>query len=187
MPAYVRAGIRLLAILAFFWCAAGADASTFTIPTDDDLIIGARAIVRGKVLAVTCQLDDQTGRGFTYIRVRVREVLKRKVADREIFLKEHGGQTANRGSIIFGAPGFEKGERVLLYLDTWNDGSLRVYQMFLGKFSIVPDPATGKQIVVRSTPDQNTSVIQSEPQKAGRVSTSRMELNAYREMVTRRI
>lgn len=187
MPAYMKVSSWLLAICVVFCCAAGAHASTFTMPADDDLIVGARAIVRGKVLSVTCQLDDKTGRVFTYVRLRIREVLKGQVSDREIVLKEEGGQTGNRGSIVFGTPGFEKGEKVLLYLDTWRDGSLRVYQMFLGKFSIVADPATGEQIVFRAAPDKNTSVIQSESHMAGRVATSRMELSAYREMVTKRI
>lgn len=186
MPAYIKVSSWLLTICAVFCCAAGAHASTFTIPTDDDLVIGARAIVRGKVLSVSCQMDDQTGRVFTYVRLRLREVLKGQVSNREIVLKEEGGQTGNRGSIIFGTPGFEKGEKVLLYLDTWRDGSLRVYQMFLGKFSIVADPGTGERIVLRAAPDRNTSVIQSDTHMAGGLTTSRMELSAYREMVTRR-
>lgn len=187
MSTYMKAGTRLLALYVVFFCAASAQASTFIIPTDDDLIIGARAIVRGKVLSVSCQADDQTGRIFTYVRLRVREVLKGQVSEREIVLKESGGQAGNRGSIVFGAPGFEKGENVLLYLDTWRDGSLRVYQMFLGKFSIIDDAATGKQIVVRASPDKNTSVLQSGSHTTGRVATSRMELSAYREMVKRRL
>src|SRR6476661_3436274 len=187
MPSYMKVSTWLLATCAVFCCATGVHASTFTIPTDDDLIIGARVIVRGKVLSVTCQSDDQTGRVFTYIRLRLREVLKGQVPDREIVLKEEGGQTGNRGSIIFGTPGFEKGEKVLLYLDTWRDGSLRVYQMFLGKFSIVADPATGEQCVSRTAPDKHTSLIQSEPHSPGGIATSRMELSAYRAMVIKRI
>src|SRR5438093_770600 len=188
MPAYIKVSGWLLTICAVVCCAAaGARASTFTIPTDDDLVIGARAIVRGRVRSISCQIDDQTGRVFTYVRLRVREVLKGQISDREIVLKEEGGQTDNRGSIIFGTPGFEKGEKVLLYLDTWRDGSLRVYQMFLGKFSIVADPATGEKIVLRGAPDRNTSVIQSDAHTADRLVTSRMELSAYREVVTRRL
>lgn len=176
MPRYTRVSSALLTICVMF-CAAGADASTFTLPSDDDLIIGARAIVRGKVLSVTCQFDDQAGRVFTYVRLRVGEVLKGQGVDKEIVLKQEGGQAGSRGSIIFGTPRFEKGEKVLLYLDTWRDGSLRVYQMFLGKFSIVTDPATGEQIVSRVAPDKNTSLIQGEAQRAGEVATSRMELS----------
>ncbi|MEK6325726.1 MAG: putative Ig domain-containing protein, partial [Acidobacteriota bacterium] len=187
MPSYKKASARLLALCVVFCFAAVARASTFTIPTDDDLIVGARAIVRGKVLSVTCQLDDQTGRIFTYVRLSVREVLKGQVSDREIVIKEEGGQTGNRGSIIFGTPGFENGEKVLLYLDTWRDGSLRVYQMFLGKFSIIDDLATGEQIALRTAPDKNTSVLQSKTLTAVHAATSRMELSAYRKMVRRRL
>jgi hypothetical protein len=36
--------------------------------------------------------------------------------------------------MFFGVPQFTVDEQVLLYLDTWQDGSLRVYQWFMGKF-----------------------------------------------------
>jgi len=186
MSAYVKASSRLLVLCIAFCCVQGARASTFTIPTDDDLIVGARAIVRGKVLSMSCQLDDQSGRIFTYVQLRVREVLKGQVSQREIVLKEEGGQAGTLGSIIFGTPTFVSGEDVLLYLDTWRDGSLRVYQMFLGKFSIVDDPATGEQIVVRNSPDRDVSIVQSQSQTHGGGATSRMELSAYREMIRRR-
>lgn len=187
MPAYVKVSTRLLTLIALLVFAAGAHASTFSIPSDDDLIIGARAIVRGNVLSVHSQLDDQTGRIFTYIRIRIREVLKGQITQREIVLKEEGGQVGSRGSIIYGTPVFEKDERVLLYLDTWRDGSLRVYQLFLGKFSINYDPARGEQTVIRTAPDRNTTIIQSESQGRGVSATSRMEFTAYRAMIKKKL
>ena len=58
----------LLAALIVF--AETAAATTVIIPADDDLMIGARAIVRGRVLAVMCDFDQQ-GRIYTYITLRV--------------------------------------------------------------------------------------------------------------------
>ena len=165
--------------------AATAHASTFVMASDDDLIIGARAIVRAKVLSISCQMDEQTGRIFSYVRLRVQEVLKGDVVDSQVVLKQEGGQVGSRGSMVFGSPQFSKGERVLLYLDTWRDGSLRVYQMFMGKFSIVDDPSTGERFVVRDAADRGTSVIQTE-NAVGSVTTNRMKLSAYVEMVKAR-
>ena len=48
-------------------------ATTFTVPADDDLIIGARAIVKGRVEAIETGLDERQSRVFTYITLRVEE------------------------------------------------------------------------------------------------------------------
>lgn len=185
-----KAGVRMLVLLA---CLSGAAqtalATTVVVPPDDDLIIGARAIVRGKVLSVGSGFDEQQSRIFTYITLRVREVIKGHIAERTIILKEPGGQVGTQGSIIFGTPQFKPDEEVFLYLDTWNDGSLRVHQMYLGKFSIINDPKTGQRLAVREGADVNTVVLDREAraERFGGAITTRMELAAYREMVRRRL
>jgi hypothetical protein len=186
MPISSKASVKFIGLCLVLWFASSARASTFVMMSDDDLIIGARAIVKGKVLSMDCQLDEQTGRIFTYVRVRVQEVLKGEITERQVVLKEEGGQVGSRGSTIFGAARFSGGERVLLYLDTRRDGSLRVYQMFMGKFSIVDDPGTGERLVIRDAADRGTSVIQSEG-AVGVVTTNRMRLAAYLDMVRTRV
>ncbi|HEY3135432.1 MAG TPA: putative Ig domain-containing protein [Blastocatellia bacterium] len=182
MPISWKSGLLSLITLFLISFCATARASTFIIPTDDELIIDARAIVRGKVTSVSCQLDEQSGRIFTYVRLRVQEVLKGQIAGREIVLKEEGGQVGARGSIVWGTPRFELDERVLLYLDTWRDGSLRVYQMFLGKFRIIEDTVTGQSVVTRDAPDANTIAFD---RQGAQSSTSRLDLSAYTRMVRR--
>src|SRR5262249_10175463 len=80
--------------------------------------------------------------------------------------------------VVFGSPQFSPGEDVILYLDTWPDGSLRVHEMFLGKFSVVKDPSTGQRMAVRDTPGPNVEVL-SDPSNPPVSPTSRMELSAY--------
>ena len=169
-------------------CAGSALPATFTVPPDDELIIGARAIVRGKVLSLSCQLDSDQDRIFTYITLRVHEVLKGQIDDRKIVLKEEGGQVGTRGSIVFGTPQFKLGEEVLLYLDTWRDGSLRVHQMLLGKFAIVADPTSGKKVVIRDLTEFGNAGVQfaaGSSQSDG--ATNNMRLSAYTAMVRRRL
>ena len=50
---------RLLLPALLLVLAGNASATTVRIPADDDLIIGARAIVRGRVLAISCDFDPQ--------------------------------------------------------------------------------------------------------------------------------
>lgn len=181
--------VRSLVSLACLLSAAQfASATTVIIPPDDDLIIGARAIVRAKVLSVASSFDEQ-GRIYTYITLRVREVIKGRITDRRIVIKEPGGQVGSQGSTIFGAPQFKPDEEVFLYLDTWNDGSLRVHQLFLGKFTVVADPQTGRSIVVRDGPDANIVVLdpQLHSERIRGTITDRMELSAYTRMIKQRL
>lgn len=188
MPISGKAGSTLLAVCLLFCFATTARASSFIMPADEDLIIGARAIVQGKVISITCQLDEPSGRVFTYVRLRVREALKGQIEQQEIILKEEGGEARGRGSTVPGTPDFEKGEKVLLYLDTWSDGSLRVHQMFLGKFRIVDDAQTGQSFVVRDIPDWETAVPgTAHDAQAHRSFTNQAELTAYTAMVRKNL
>lgn len=184
-----KIGLRwLLLLVTLAALAETASATTVLIPADDDLIIGARAIVRGRVIGLTCAFDDQQERIYTYITLRVNEVIKGRITSRRIVLKEPGGQVGLRGSLVFGTPQFRRDEEVLLYLDTWNDGSLRVHQMFLGKFLVTRDAASGMQWVTRDGPDQNVVVEEFAHGDGSRgPATSSMEMAAYTAMVRARL
>src|SRR5262249_2495874 len=178
-----RVFVKLLLFIVILCLTQVSFATTVIIPSDDQLIIEARAIVRGRVLAVQSGLDKQD-RIFTYVTVRVQEVLKGNLTQHRIILKQPGGEYGNRGTLVFGAPQFKVDENVVLYLDTWRDGSLRVHQMSLGKFSIINDPSTGVPFAVRNTPDNGVKILGQS--KDGPI-TNRMELSNYLEMVRGRL
>jgi hypothetical protein len=181
-----------LTCLALF-IALGSAARTGRVATedftsDDDLIIGARAIVIGRVLSVTCLRDADEDRIFTYVTLRIEENLKGEIGGARIVLKEEGGEVAGQGSVIFGTPQFSRGERVFLYLDTRLDGSLRVHQMSFGKLSVVEDLGNGSQTVVRSEPGCGVIVKRAtrHPHFLGSPSDS-MELSDYSRIVRARL
>ena len=186
-----QTSIRSLILVTFFLlCSAHPSlATTVTLPSDDDMVIGARAILSGKVVAIESNIDPQTNGIYTYITIKVQEVFKGQIAERRIVLKEMGGRVGERASVIFGNPQYKRGERVLLYLDTWADGSLRTYQMFLGKFNIVNDPITGDEMAVRSSPDENTTILKEHlhPHGVTGQSTERQTLRRYIRMVRNRL
>lgn len=175
--------LRWLLVILFLFVCNSVFATAVTIPQDQDLIIGARAIIRGRVLSVGSAFDG--GRIFTYTTIRIQEVLKGQITTRRIVIKEQGGQVGSHGSVIWGTPQFAPNEDVLLYLTTRADGSLRVHEMFLGKFCIVQDPATGKQIVTRSAIDENTVVVHSQTKLS--LATERMDLAEYTAMVRSKV
>ena len=175
-----RGGFKaLLTVTILTILAHSAYSTTLIVPRDEDLIIEARAIVRGKVVAIRSGTDSQ-GDIFTYVTLKIREVFKGEIEDREIVIKEAGGEVESRGRIIFGTPEFEVGEKVLLFLGSWGDGSFRVDRMFLGKYAIETDPQTGESFVRRDTPGAHVSLVPSS--ESGPV-TDRMALGAFRRKI----
>lgn len=180
-PIWLKSLLLLIGLLS---CAQPSLATTFIIQSDDEMIVEARAIVRGKVLAIETGLDEHQDRIYTYVTIKVQEVLKGQITKRKIVLKQPGGQYGTRGSMVFGAPEFVVGENVILYLDTWRDGSLRVHQMLLGKFAVIQDPDTGVPFAMRNSSDTGVQVL---GQSNKGPITNRMELSAYLAMVRDRL
>ena len=159
-------------------------ASTVVVPSDEEMIIGARAIVRGVVLSSVSGYDDQHQGIFTYTTLQVHQVLKGSISTREIVIKEPGGIVGTRGSTLFGIPQFTPREEVLLYLDTWPDGSLRVYHWFLGKFRITRDERTGEMMVAREQVHERVTVL---GQSQRGLVTNQSDLASYLERTLTRI
>lgn len=162
-----------------------ARATSFT--ADDDLITGARAIVIGRVVSLACRLDVEQDRVFTYVTLDVEETLKGNTNTGQIVLKEEGGEVAGQGSVIFGAPQFARGERVLLYLDTRRDGSLRVHQFSFGKLTIMEDTAGGEPMVVRADAVCGAVINQAALHHSHATTASPVTLSDYRRMVRARL
>ena len=152
-------GNLLIISFCFFLLSTLAQATTVVIPSDDELVIGARAIVRGRVLSVVARYDEQQRMVFTYVTLQVQEVWKGQITSDQIVLKEPGGTAGEFGTLLFGIPEFSRDELVLLYLDTWADGSLRVHQWFLGKFTLVQDSATGTTSAVRAAAGEKVAIL----------------------------
>ncbi len=159
-------------------CSGAALATTAIIPRDDEMVVESRAIVTGRVTDVSTAVDTNTDLVYTYIRLQVNEVLKGQIIDREVVLKELGGETRDRGTMIFGMPRFQAGQEVLVYLNTWPDGALRVHQGFLGKFNITRDAATGQMFVERQSEGENVAIL-----SASATGTNRSEVASYTRMV----
>ncbi len=154
-----------------------ATATTAIQPSDVELVVSARAIVTGEVTEITTAVHN--GMVYSYIRLKVDEVLKGNGLASDLVLKQPGGEAGDLGTLIYGMPRFEIGKKVLLYLDTWNDGALRVHQWFLGKFDIRQDPSSAEPIVVRDEMEGASVRLHT-----GTVSTRLAFLSSYKTLVT---
>lgn len=173
--------LSLLGCLLVLALSAAAVATTAVMPRDEDMVVESRAIITGKVLGVSTAVDSNNHYVYTYVRLAVNTVLKGSILEQEIVLKELGGETSDRGTMIYGMPRFELGQEVLVYLNTWPDGALRVHQGFLGKFNINRDASTGRVVVERQKEGENVHLMAG----SGNVGTNSSELGAYTEMVAR--
>ncbi|HSO74954.1 MAG TPA: matrixin family metalloprotease [Blastocatellia bacterium] len=150
-------------------------ASTAVVPLDEEMVVESRAIVTGRVMEVSTELDASKGVVFTYVRLMVETVLKGQIFESEVVLRELGGETSEFGTMIYGMPRFEEGQDVFLYLNTWPDGSLRVHQGFLGKFNVTRSGLTGLLEIARQDEGSSVHIKRS---SVGAV-TDRSDLEAY--------
>ncbi len=132
--------------------AAPTSAATIVMMSDKNLVINSRLIVTGTVRHITSAFNNTERLAWTYIEIECDKVLKGELAGQTIVLKQAGGDFAEFGVHVFGQPQFAEGQRVLLYLNTAPDGSLRVAHNLLGRFAILKD-ADGMETVERDLSD----------------------------------
>jgi len=130
----VSGAFAALAIIS----ACTAHATTFVPMPIEELAADSIATVIGTVQDVT-SVAAPDGDIVTLVRVAVEEVLRGDVPGAVITLKEDGGSIGGRSEVVIGTPRFDVGERVLLFLTTRADGSLRTNHLTLGKFHIETD------------------------------------------------
>lgn len=135
-----------------------AGTATVAILSSDAALTGSSQVVlTGKVVSVTSQKSGEEI--YTYIRLDVGRVLKGNVKGRQVVVKQLGGTVEDVTMVVESSPIFKRGERVLLFLDTWADGALRVTNLFMGKYDVVRDARTGKDRVVRKVNGRDTHLL----------------------------
>jgi hypothetical protein len=110
----------------------------------------ADVIVIGDVVSAVGAWDAARTNISTRIEVAVAETLKGAAASTLSFI-QLGGRVGDLVTTVAGAATFDAGERVLVFLERRQDGSLRLSDPFHGKFRIERDAATGRDDAVRST------------------------------------
>jgi putative Ig domain-containing protein len=126
--AYVLA---MLAALA----AARVYASTFVPMPVEDLASSSLAAVIGTVQQIST-VESHRGAIFTLVTIVIDEVVQGDIAAPAITLKEDGGTIGGRQETVSGAPSYQVGEHVLVFLTVRPDGSLRTNHLALGKFTL---------------------------------------------------
>lgn len=143
----LRLSILLLPALAAAWVPT-ASATTYLPIADGQLADQARVVLEGTVEQSGPALEGN--RPWTEYQVRVDRLLKGNVDDEVIAVRVPGGVRPDGLALkIWGAPEFETGERVLLFLGRRHDGSYGVLHLMLGAFREVE--TDGQRLAMRDT------------------------------------
>src|SRR5215813_7119297 len=113
-------------LLAVLFTANIGTATTAVMLTDESLIASSRVILIGHVQSVKAQWDADHQTINTYVKVNVTRVLKGQLENQTVVFKQLGGRIGDEATVIFGAPEYTAGQQMLLFLDTRQDGTLRV-------------------------------------------------------------
>ena len=119
-------------------------------PSVEQLARRANVVVIGDVVSAVGAWDAARTGISTRIEVTVAETLKGAAASTLSF-SQLGGRVGDLVTTVAGAATFNSGERVLVFLEGRQDGSLRLSDPLHGKFRIERDAATGRDDAVRST------------------------------------
>jgi len=154
-----RTALGLVAIaLVLTLCPPAASATTVVRVSDAELTRGATAIVVARVLAIQSSWLASARQVVTDVTVGIDEVLAGDVPERSVSVRMSGGRIGSLDVGIPGTPEFRVGETALLFLREDRDRRLRVAHLYQGKFSVVVDSLTGRELALRA-PAEGVSVL----------------------------
>jgi hypothetical protein len=145
-------------LLAVLFMAETSTATTAVMLSDEQLISSSRVILLGDIESVKAQWDLNHENINTYVKVKISQTLKGQLQNDTIVFKQLGGTVGEDSTVIFGAPEYKAGQRVLLFLDTAHDGTLRIAHLFQGKYDL-RDDAKGQTRIRRVLDKGDINII----------------------------
>ena len=140
-----NARVIIVAVAALLW-AAIASATTFIVPSDENLIADADAIVTGSIEGSYAREVDHSIE--TVYQLRLQSVLKGGLRVSEVVdVVSPGGLYGDHGQLVDGSAQFAKGDQVLLFLAR-RGKAFEPWNLALGKFSFVK-AENGERLLVR--------------------------------------
>jgi hypothetical protein len=122
--------------------------ATIVLPADlGDLTRGARAIVHGRVVDVRAVRAEDRRHVDTLVTLEAMAYLKGDLGATVTF-RVPGGQLGRYRSVTIGAPVFEAGEEVVLFLSARGPSIPYVLGLSQGAFRVIVDPQTSDKLVV---------------------------------------
>lgn len=123
-----------LVFLAFLLVVGKALATTFIPVSIKKQIVESDGIVKGEVVT-TSSFEDESGKILTRVFLRADKWIGVKPEESHLEVFYPGGKIGDKVQLVYGAPKFKTGEKVVLFLKEGQD-HLWVQNLALGKFMI---------------------------------------------------
>ena len=139
--------------LLLMMVAGSAMATSFVVPTDEEMVSKSAAIAVGTIEGSFVQENDGTIE--TLYELRVERGIKGAVRPNQLLrIASLGGvlEDGERGLIVPASAHFEQGERVLVFLSRDDKGRWRTTDLTLGRFEFVTS-TKGERLLVRAMED----------------------------------
>jgi hypothetical protein len=168
---------KRLMVLALALLALPASASTFVRMTPRELVADSYAVVQGKVLD-TYTYWHETGKvPVTEAFVQVERTLVGE-APAVVTVRTFGGQIGSLRVEAHGFPVFQKGDRVVLFLENHEDGYTAVSGYQQGQFRVVINDKGIEMAIPASDP--NARILTRDGREAEPVATTTLETLTHR-------
>ena len=147
---------------AFVMCFSAAVHATVLVPIEfRELVASAPVIVHGRVVGVRSDWIESRRSIETFVTIEASEYLKGDLGER-VTIRVPGGQLGRYRTVFVGAPSFQEGDEVVLFLRTADQGTPWIVGLSQGAFRVAVDPASGRHILT-------SPVLMSSPGAAGEV------------------
>jgi hypothetical protein len=121
--------------------------ATVLVPIEfRELVTSAPVIVHGRVVDVHAEWIEGRRSIETLVTIEASEYLKGDLGGR-VTIRVPGGRLGRYRTIFIGAPSFQEGDEVVLFLRTAGRAVPWILGLSQGAFRIVADPASGRQMV----------------------------------------
>jgi hypothetical protein len=149
----MKSGVFLSVFAALVIGGLAANATVLLDMDVEDLAAAAPLVVTGEVNQVRSEFNKDRTKIYTRILITPDEVLKGPAVGGVVTIKILGGQVGDLVAHMPGAPEFEVGERVLVFLEPRKDGDGHLtVGMCQGKFKLFIAPETGEEMALRQSP-----------------------------------
>ncbi|MGB7060914.1 MAG: hypothetical protein WBF13_01000 [Candidatus Zixiibacteriota bacterium] len=111
------------------------------------LSLAAASVVEGDVVGTRCAWNEEHTQIYTYVTLEVTDVYAGSARVGIMEIRMLGGAVGDTAMIIPGAPGFAKGEHLVLFLHDDPGLYIPVVGLHQGKLSFTVDQKTGLEVV----------------------------------------
>jgi hypothetical protein len=148
-----------------------------------ELVTTAPVIVHGQVVDVRSEWVDGRRAVETFVTVEAAEYLKGNLGESFVF-KVPGGQIGRYRTVFVGAPAFQTGDEVVLFLKTDGPSFPFLVGLSQGVFRIVTDTQSGRRVV---TPPALVGVNSADAVRVVRGNPARrpVAIDVFRDAVHR--